>query len=148
MTTAQFKASLEQRGFFFQADGEKLFVLPTADLTTDEVVRIKADKPALMAMLLPCLVPDGNGLALFIPRGTDRRNQWWRAGSRTIWDLLAELDAPADTVRRYTSAVEKLHSGQQQCGGRVVELDCLRYCVVCGWREEKKAETLAEILGF
>lgn len=50
MTTAQFKASLEQRGFRFQAEGTKLFVV--------------------------------------------------------------------------------------------------LYCVVCGWREEKKAETLAEILGF
>ena len=142
MTTPEFKTGLENRGFRFQAEGAKLFVEPRAELTADEVARIKAEKDDLLWLLLPCLVPDGDGLALLVPRGTDKRNQYWREGSRTIWDLLAELNAPAATVRRYTRAVAKLHDGQQQCDGRVVELDSLKFCVECGWREEAAKDFL------
>lgn len=137
MNTVQFKAHLEHCGFRFQADGVRLFVDPRAELTPDEVARIKAEKDDLLWLLLPCLVPDSDGLALLVPRGADKRNQYWRDGSRTLWDLLAELNAPAATVRRYTElADDGLHTALavRECKGRVVELAELRYCPDCGYR--------------
>jgi hypothetical protein len=145
-TTEEFKIYLERRGFTFQANGTGLYVLPTADLTPEEIARIKADKDDLLWLLLPSLTADGS---LLVPRGTDKRNQYWRDGSRTLWDLLAELNAPAATIRRYTGLVEKLHGGLQQCKGRVVDLPELSYCIACGWREEVATESeLQAILGF
>lgn len=148
-TTEQFKTYLEQRGFRFQADGTKLFVEPRAELAAAEVERIKAEKDDLLWLLLPSMAADGDGFALRVPRGADKRNQYWRAGSRTIWELLAELNAPAATVRRYTGLVEKLHAGLQQCKGRVVDAGEVAYCVECGWREEAPVKNeLREYLGF
>lgn len=145
-TTEEFKTYLERRGFTFQANGTGLFVHPRTELTAEEQARIKTDKHDLLWLLLPSLTADGS---LLVPRGTDKRNQYWRDGSRTLWDLLAELNAPAATVRRYTGLVEKLHNGFQQCKGRVVNLPELSYCIACGWREEVATESeLQAILGF
>lgn len=145
-TTEDFKTYLEQRGFRLQADGTRLFIEPRAELTPEETARIKSEKDDLLWLLLPSLTADGS---LLVPRGTDKRNQYWRDGSRTIWELLAELNAPAATIRRYTGLVEKLHGDLQQCKGRVVELPEVTYCVTCGWREELPAnDDLQEVLGF
>lgn len=145
-TTEQFKAYLEQRGFRFQADGTKLFVEPRAELTPDEVARVKAEKDDLLWLLLPLLREDGS---LRIPQGADRRYQHWREGAQPLWQTLAELNAPAATVRRYCARVERLHGGLQRCTGRVVELPEVNYCVLCGWYEEAETRNeLQEYLGF
>jgi len=137
-TAQQFKTYLESRGFRLQADGLKLFVEPRLKLTPDEVQRVKAQKGDLLWLLLPSLREDGS---IRIPQGADYRYQYWRAGSQTLWQTLAELNAPAATIRRYCARVERLHVGFQQCTGRVVELPELRYCVSCGWYEEGNAMT-------
>lgn len=152
MDTAAFIADLRARKFTLRADGDALYVDPRKDLTAEDVERIRREKAEILAMLAaplptPSLLPDGS-----VRIGFDcaPKYQWWKPGSQSIPATLAELNAPAATVRRYTELADGgLHTGSlRDCKGRVVELDSLRYCDSCGWREEVKADSVAEVLGF
>ena len=143
MDTAAFVADLRARKFTLRAAGDALYVEPRADLTAADVERIRREKAAILAMLAaptPSLLPDGS-----VRIGFDcaPKYQWWKPGSQSIAVTLAKLNAPADTVRRYTELANGgLHTGSLgECKGRVVELADMRYCVECGWREEILVDT-------
>lgn len=153
MDTAAFIANLRSRKFTLRADGDALYVEPRKDLTAVDVERIQREKPAILAMLAaqmptPSLLPDGS-----VRIGFDcaPKYQWWKPGSQSLAQTLAELGAGEDTIRRYLGKSDApLHTalGVRDCKGEIVELAELRYCPECGWQEEKKAESLVEVLGF
>lgn len=143
-STADFKLYLESRGFTLRANGDALFVEPRTALTAEDVACIKANKAALLALLaapvevgaLPCFNEQGD---LVISADTDRQFKYWLDGAQTIWQTLADLNAPAATVRRYAARSDApLHTqmGVRDCKGEIVELDGLRLCVECGWLTE------------
>lgn len=89
-----------------------------------------------------------DGQSVRFPFSVHSRFRYW-AGGQPLWQTLAELNAPAATVRRYCARVEQLHGGLQRCAGRVVELPEVNYCVLCGWYEEAETRNeMAEFLGF
>ena len=153
MDTAAFIADLRARKFTLRAAGDALYVDPRKDLTTEDVERIRRDKAVILAMLAaplptPSLLPDGS---VHIGFDCAPKYQWWKPGGQSLAQTLADLDAPADTVRRYLGRSDApLHTAMavRDCKGEIVELAELRYCPECGWREEKKAESLVEVLGF
>lgn len=152
MDTTAFIADLRARKFTLRAASDALYVEPRVSLTAADVERIRREKAEILAILAaplptPSLLPDGS-----VRIGFDcaPKYQWWKPGSQSIPATLAELNAPAATVRRYTELAEDgLHTGSMRgCEGRVVELDTMMYCDSCGWREEVKADSLPEVLGF
>lgn len=153
MDTAAFIADLRARKFTLRADGDALYVDPRKDLTAEDVERIRRDKAAILAMLAaplptPSLLPDGS-----VRIGFDcaPKYQWWKPGSQSLAQTLDKLGACEEAIRRYLGRSDApLHTAMavRDCKGGIVELAELRYCVECGWQEEKKAESLVEVLGF
>lgn len=143
MTATLLFNELSERGFTFSYKDDGLFVKPTSKLRAADIAAIKEYKTELLRlieppMLRPRLTANGE---LRIPWQAHPRFHHW-AGGQSLWTTLAELNAPASVIRKYTSAVDKLHSGLQQCSGRVVELASLKFCVECGWREETAKDFL------
>ena len=138
-STTQFLASLYARGFTLRADGTKLFVEPRAELTPQDVAQIQADKLDLLWLLeegepKPELTADG----LRFPFSCAPKWRWWADG-QPLAQTLADLDAPADVVKRYLGRSDApLHTalGVQDCKGEIVTLPELAYCVGCGWYQE------------
>lgn len=160
-TTADFKTYLESHGFALHAAGDALYVEPRAELTADDVVRIKAEKAELLALLaapkpkgkMPALLLDGS---VRIGFDCDPLIQWWKPEGQSLAQTLADLDAPAATIRRYLGKSDKpLHTqmGVRDCKGAIVTLLEVDYCVECAWfYEQAHAVTqhaeLVEALGF
>ena len=149
MDAASFIASLRARGFSLRADGNALYVEPRGALTPGDVARIGETKPAMLAVLnapkpMPRLSPDGS---LHIGFDCDPLFQWWKPEGQSLAQALADLDAPADVIRRYLGKSDApLHTalGVQDCKGEVVTLPELAYCVDCGWFYEMAAVSAAE----
>jgi hypothetical protein len=148
-STADFKAYLESRGFTLRADGDALFVEPRKELTVDDVARIRAEKPALLALLaapvevgaLPYFNEQGD---LVISADTDRQFKYWLDGAQTIWQTLVDLSADAATVRRYAMRLDAL-----VCHHEAVAMDGLLLCVECGhFTEAPVVNELERVLGF
>lgn len=75
------------------------------------------------------------------------RYRWWKPGGQSLAQTLADLDAPADVIRRYLGKSDApLHTalGVQDCKGEAVTLPELTYCVGCGWFYEATAVSAAE----
>lgn len=73
--------------------------------------------------------------------------QWWKPEGQSLAQTLADLDAPADVIRRYLGKSDApLHTalGVQDCKGEVVTLPELAYCVDCGRFYEMAAVSAAE----
>ena len=149
MDAASCIASLRARGFSLRADGNALYVEPRGALTPGDVARIGETKPAMLAVLnapkpMPRLSPDGS---LHIGFDCDPLFQWWKPEGQSLAQALADLDAPADVIRRYLGKSDApLHTalGVQDCKGEVVTLPELAYCVDCGWFYEMAAVSAAE----
>ena len=127
MDTAAFIADLRARAFAVYAAGDALYVMPSL---RDGSLRIGFD--------------------------CDESFHWWKPNSQTLAQTLADLDAPADVVRRYLGKSNApLHTamGVQDCRGKgegcVVTVGELEFCTECGWFYETSAvNELAEYLGF
>ena len=149
MDAASFIASLRARNFAVYADGDALYVTPTSKLSAGDVTRIRETKAAILAVLnapkpMPRLSPDGS---LHIGFDCDPLFQWWKPEGQSLAQTLADLDAPADVIRRYLGKSDApLHSalGVQDCKGEVVTLPELAYCVDCGRFYEMAAVSAAE----
>lgn len=147
-TTAAFIASLRARGFSLRADGDALYVTPTSKLSAGDVARIGETKPAMLAVLnAPKPMPSLRDGSLRIGFDCDPLFQWWKPEGQSLAQTLADLDAPADVIRRYLGKSDApLHTalGVQDCKGEVVTLPELAYCVDCGWFYEMAAVSAAE----
>ena len=149
MDAASFIASLRARNFAVYADGDALYVTPTSKLSAGDVTRIRETKAAILAVLnapkpMPRLSPDGS---LHIGFDCDPLFQWWKPEGQSLAQTLADLDAPADVIRRYLGKSDApLHTalGVQDCKGEVVTLPELAYCVDCGRFYEMAAVSAAE----
>lgn len=149
MDAASFIASLRARNFAVYADGDALYVTPTSKLSAGDVTRIRETKAAILAVLnapkpMPRLSPDGS---LHIGFDCDPLFQWWKPEGQSLAQTLADLDAPADVIRRYlgkSDAPPHTALGVQDCKGEVVTLSELAYCVDCGWFYEMAAVSAAE----
>ena len=148
---AAFIASLRARGFSLRADGDALYVDPRGDLTPDEVTRIRAEKAALLALLnapkpMPALLDD----SLRIGFDCDPLFQWWKPEGQSLAQTLADLDAPADVVKRYLGKSDApLHAalGVQDCKGKnggMVTISGLEFCTECEWYFEAPVLNEAE----
>lgn len=157
MDAAAFIADLRARAFAVYAAGDALYVTPTSKLTADDVARIRETKAAILAVLnAPKPMPSLRDGSLRIGFDCDESFHWWKPNSQTLAQTLADLDAPADVVRRYLGKSNApLHTamGVQDCRGKgegcVVTVGELEFCTECGWFYETSAvNELAEYLGF
>lgn len=141
MDAAAFIADLRARKFAVYAAGDALYVTPTGKLLPEDVARIKATKAAILAALnTPKPMPSLRDGSLRIGFDCDESFHWWKPNSQTLAQTLADLDAPADVVRRYLGeSPAPLHTalGVQDCKGELVTLPELAYCVGCGWYYER-----------
>lgn len=149
MDAATFITDLRARSFAVYAAGDALYVTPTSRLTAEDVARIKETKAAILAVLnAPKPMPSLRDGSLHIGFDCDPLFQWWKPEGQSLAQTLADLDAPADMVRRYLGKSDApLHTalGVKNCEGELVTLPELAYCVGCGWYYE---QTLADYLGF
>jgi len=149
MDAASFIADLRARNFAVYAAGDALYVTPTSKLSAGDVTRIRETKAAILAVLnalkpMPRLSPDGS---LHIGFDCDPLFQWWKPEGQSLAQTLADLDAPADVIRRYlgkSDAPPHTALGVQDCKGEIVTLPELAYCVGCGWFYEMLAVSAAE----
>lgn len=156
MDAAAFITDLRARSFAVYAAGDALYVTPTSKLTTEDVARIKQTKPAMLAVLnAPKPMPSLRDGLLHIGFDCDPLFHWWKPEGQSLAQTLADLDAPADVVRRYLGKSDApLHTalGVQDCKGKdggVVAIGSLEFCTVCGWYFETPAvNELADYLGF
>lgn len=157
MDAAAFIADLRARAFAVYADGNALYVTPTSKLSAEDVARIRETKAAILAVLnAPKPMPSLRDGRLHIGFDCDPLFQWWKSEGQSIAQTLADLDAPADVVRRYLGKSDKpLHTalGVRDCKGKsdgcVVTVGKLEFCTECGWfYETPVVNELAELLGF
>ena len=141
MDTAAFIADLRARNFAVYAAGDALYVTPTGKLTPEDVARIRETKAAILAVLnalkpMPRLSPDGS---LHIGFDCDPLFQWWKPEGQSLAQTLADLDAPADVIRRYlgkSDAPPHTALGVQDCKGKnggMVTISGLEFCTECEW---------------
>lgn len=153
MDAAAFIADLRARAFAVYADGNALYVTPTSKLSAEDVARIRETKAAILKALMMPSLRDGR---LHIGFDCDPLFQWWKPEGQSLAQTLADLDAPADMVRRYLGKSDApLHTalGVQDCKGKsdgcVVTVGKLEFCTECGWYfETPVVNELAEYLGF
>jgi hypothetical protein len=83
----------------------------------------------------PYLTPNGE---LRIPRDAPQRYKWWAGGEQSIWQTLAEIDAPLKTWRQYAYASADLSTPAHadRCEGVVVSREGFAYCAICGRYKE------------
>ena len=153
MDAAAFIADLRARAFAVYAAGDALYVTPTSKLSAEDVARIKETKAAILAVLnAPKPMPSLRDGSLRIGFDCDESFQWWKPEGQPLAQTLADLDAPADVVRRYLGKSDTpLHTalGVRDCKGEIVTLPGLAYCVGCCWcYETPVVNELAEYLGF
>lgn len=147
MDAASFIADLRARNFAVYAAGDALYVTPTSKLLPEDMARIRETKPAILAVLnAPKPMPSLRDGWLRIGFDCDESFQWWKPNSQTLAQTLADLDAPADVVKRYLGKSDaSLHAalGVQDCKGNdggVVAVDGIEFCTVCGWFYETPVE--------
>ena len=140
MDAASFIASLRARGFSLRADGDALYVTPTSKLSAGDVTRIKETKAAILAVLnAPKPMPSLRDGSLHIGFDCDPLFQWWKPEGQSLAQTLADLDAPADVIRRYLGKSDApLHTalGVQDCKGKnggMVTIGGLEFCTECEW---------------
>ena len=156
MDAAAFIADLRARAFAVYAAGNALYVTPTSKLSAEDVARIRETKAAILAVLnAPKPMPSLRDGSLHIGFDCDESFQWWKPGSQSLAQTLADLDAPADVVKRYLGKSDApLHTalGVQDCKGKdggVVAVGGIEFCTVCSWYfETPVVNELAEYLGF
>ena len=153
MDAAAFIADLRARAFAVYAAGNALYVTPTSKLSAEDVARIRETKAAILAVLnAPKPMPSLRDGSLRIGFDCDPLFQWWKPEGQSLAQTLADLDAPADVVRRHLGKSDApLHTalGVRDCKGEIVTLPELAYCVGCGWcYETPVVNELAELLGF
>ena len=163
MDAASFIASLRARGFSLRADGNALYVEPRGALTPGDVARIKETKAAILAVLnAPKPMPSLRDGSLRIGFDCDESFQWWKPEGQSLAQTLADLDAPADVVKRYLGKSDApLHAalGVQDCKGKnggMVTISGLEFCTECEWyfevpvlnEAEQYSQQLKMELGF
>ena len=147
MGAAAFIADLRARKFAVYSAGNALYVTPTSKLSAEDVARIKEAKAAILAVLnAPKPMPSLRDGRLVIGFDCDESFQWWKPEGQSIAQTLADLDAPADVVKRYLGKSDApLHTalGVQDCKGKdggVVAVGGIEFCTVCGWFYETPVE--------
>lgn len=134
--------TLESRGFCFVADGDKLIVSPSSQLTESDREVIKKEKQALLQILAPRPYLTGDG-ELRIPLNASAQYRWWQGG-QSVWATLKELNAPLATWRRHAENREDLLSSRHEvwCGGEVEPAEGFVFCTECGSYAELPQESL------
>lgn len=151
MDAASFIANLRARNFAVYAAGDALYVTPISKLTPGDVARIKETKAAILAVLnAPKPMPSLRDGSLRIGFDCDESFQWWKPEGQSLAQTLADLDAPADVVKRYLGKSDApLHAalGVQDCKGKnggMVTISGLEFCTECEWYFEAPVLNEAE----
>ena len=100
--------TLQRQGLTIKRDGDDLIVKPSSAVTHQIRQTIKANKKALLDVLLSNqrqhLTGDGE---LIIPHDADPKYHYW-AGGQTLQRTLEELNAPAEVRVRYVTSEERM----------------------------------------